>query len=199
VKENSLDAGFGFDGDGDRLGVVDDIGKIQWGDRLMILYAKEILRKMPGSKIIFDVKCSKSLEEEIKKAGGIPLMWKTGHSLIENKLHQENAPLAGELSGHLYFADEYYGYDDAIYASLRLLRVMDNEGKKLSELFSEVKDYNNSFLFIFFIKFDKIRYFHSAGWTPCPKKVQNYNFTFIIREFNYFVIRCFQRKIRCFL
>ena len=141
VKENSLDAGFGFDGDGDRLGVVDDTGKIHWGDRLMILYAKEILRKMPGSKIIFDVKCSKALEEEIKKAGGKPIMWKTGHSLIENKLHQENAPLAGELSGHLYFADEYYGYDDAIYASLRLLRVMDNEGKKLSELFSEVKDY----------------------------------------------------------
>jgi len=141
VKENSLNAGFGFDGDGDRLGVVDDTGKIQWGDRLMILYAKEILKKMPGSKIIFDVKCSKALEEEIKKAGGKPIMWKTGHSLIENKLHQENAPLAGELSGHLYFADEYYGYDDAIYASLRLLRIMDNEGKKLSELFSEVKDY----------------------------------------------------------
>jgi len=141
VKENSLDVGFGFDGDGDRLGVVDDTGKIQWGDRLMILYAKEILKKIPGSKIIFDVKCSKALEEEIRKTGGVPLMWKTGHSLIENKLHQENALLAGELSGHLYFADEYYGYDDAIYASLRLLRILDNEGKELSELFAEVKDY----------------------------------------------------------
>lgn len=141
VKENSLDAGFGFDGDGDRLGVVDDRGEIQWGDRLLILYSREILRKRNGSKIIFDVKCSKALEEEIKKAGGVPLMWKTGHSLIENKLHQEKAPLAGELSGHLYFADEYYGYDDAIYASLRLLRIMDNEGKKLSELFSDVKKY----------------------------------------------------------
>lgn len=141
VKENSLDVGFGFDGDGDRLGVVDDKGEIQWGDRLLILYAREVLKKTPKSKIIFDVKCSKALEEEIEKAGGIPVMWKTGHSLIENKMHQENSPLAGELSGHLYFADEYYGYDDAIYASLRLLRILDNENKSLSELLSDVKKY----------------------------------------------------------
>jgi len=141
VIENNLDVGFGFDGDGDRLGVVNDKGEILWGDYLMILYSREILKKKPSSKIIFDVKCSKSLEEEIKKAGGIPLMWKTGHSLIENKLHQENSPLAGELSGHLYFADEYFGFDDAIYASLRLLRIMDNEGKPLSELLKDVKKY----------------------------------------------------------
>jgi len=141
VKEYSLDVGFGFDGDGDRLGVVDDTGEIQWGDRLLILYSREILKKMPKSKIIFDVKCTKALQEEIEKAGGIPIMWKTGHSLIEDKLHQENSPLAGELSGHLYFADEYYGYDDAIYASLRLLKILDNEGKKPSQLFSDVKKY----------------------------------------------------------
>lgn len=141
VKENNLDAGFGYDGDGDRLGVVDEKGNILWGDQLLIIYARDILKKLPGSKIIFDVKCSKALEEEIKKAGGIPLMWKTGHSLIENKMHIENAPLAGELSGHLYFADEYFGYDDAIYASLRLLKIMDETGRNPSELLKGVKRY----------------------------------------------------------
>ncbi|MDD3726461.1 MAG: phosphomannomutase/phosphoglucomutase [Candidatus Ratteibacteria bacterium] len=141
VKENNLEAGLGYDGDGDRLGVVDENGNILWGDQLLIIYARDILKRLPGSKIIFDVKCSKALEEEILKAGGIPLMWKTGHSLIENKMHIEKAPLAGELSGHLYFADEYFGYDDAIYASLRLLRIMDETGKKPSELLAGVKKY----------------------------------------------------------
>lgn len=141
VKENNLDCGFGFDGDGDRLGVVDEKGNILWGDQLLIIYSKEILRNKKGEKIIFDVKCSKALEEEIEKEGGIGIMWKTGHSLIENKLHQEKAPLAGELSGHLYFADEYFGFDDAIYACLRLLRIMDKEGKNLSEFLEGVKKY----------------------------------------------------------
>ncbi|MGB9677616.1 MAG: phosphomannomutase, partial [Candidatus Ratteibacteria bacterium] len=128
-------------GDGDRLGVVDDKGNILWGDQLLILYSREILSKNKGAKIIFDVKCSKALEEEIEKLGGTSVMWKTGHSLIENKLHLENAPIAGELSGHLYFADEYFGFDDAIYASLRLLRILDRETKRLSELFQGVKNY----------------------------------------------------------
>ncbi|HOK57013.1 MAG TPA: phosphomannomutase/phosphoglucomutase [bacterium] len=141
VKENNLDCGFGFDGDGDRLAVVDENGDILWGDKLMIVYSKDILIKNKGAKIIFDVKCSKSLEEVIEKLGGKPVMWKTGHSLIENKLHEEKSPLAGELSGHLYFADEYFGYDDAIYACLRLLRIMDKENKKLSEFFKDVKKY----------------------------------------------------------
>ncbi len=141
VKDKKLDVGLGFDGDGDRLGVVDENGNILWGDQLLIIYMREILKERPKSKIIFDVKCSKALEEEIKKEGGIPLMWKTGHSLIENKLHQEKAPLAGELSGHLYFADRYYGFDDAIYASLRLLEIMDKTGKKLSQLLEGVKKY----------------------------------------------------------
>ena len=141
VKEKKLDVGLGFDGDGDRLGVVDENGEILWGDYLLIIYMREILKEKPKSKIIFDVKCSKALEEEIKKAGGIPVMWKTGHSLIENKLHEEKAPLAGELSGHLYFYDRYYGFDDAIYASLRLLEIMDKTGKKLSELLKGVKKY----------------------------------------------------------
>lgn len=141
VKEQKLDAGLGIDGDGDRLGVVDENGKILWGDQLLIIYAKEILEKNPKSKIIFDVKCSKALEEEIKKHGGEPLMWKTGHSLIENKLHQEKALLAGELSGHIYFADDYFGYDDAIYASLRLLKIISEKGEKLSKLLEGVKEY----------------------------------------------------------
>ncbi len=142
VLDNKLDIGLGYDGDGDRLGVVDENGGILWGDQLLIVYAREILKKLPGSSIIFDVKCSKSLEEEIRKAGGVPVMWKTGHSLIENKLHTEKAPLAGELSGHLYFADDYYGFDDAVYASLRLLRIMDSMGKKPSALLDGVKKYH---------------------------------------------------------
>jgi phosphomannomutase/phosphoglucomutase len=141
VKKYNLDCGFGFDGDGDRLGVIDEKGNILWGDQLLIVYSREVLKERKGEKIIFDVKCSRALEEEIEKMGGIPLMWKTGHSLIENKLHEEKAPIAGELSGHLYFADEYFGYDDAIYASLRLLRIMDKEGKKLSEFFTDIKKY----------------------------------------------------------
>lgn len=141
VLKNNLDAGFAYDGDGDRLGVIDDKGDILWGDKLMILYSREVLAKLPGAPVIFDVKCSRSLEEEIKKAGGRPLMWKTGHSLIEDKMHREHAPLAGELSGHLYFADEYYGYDDAVYASLRLLRIMDGAEEKLSGLLRGVREY----------------------------------------------------------
>lgn len=141
VKKYNLDCGFGFDGDGDRLGVIDDKGNILWGDQLMIVYSREILKKYKGAKIIFDVKCSKALEEEIERMGGVPIMWKTGHSLIENKLHEEKAPIAGELSGHLYFADDYFGYDDAIYSSLRLLRIMEKENKKLSEFFENVKKY----------------------------------------------------------
>jgi len=144
VTGNKLDIGLGYDGDGDRLGVVDETGNILWGDRLLIIYAREILKKSPGASIIFDVKCTRALEEEITKAGGIPVMWKTGHSLIENKLHQENAPLAGELSGHLYFADEYYGFDDAVYASLRLLRIMEETGRKPSALLSGVKKYSST-------------------------------------------------------
>lgn len=144
VIDNKLDIGLGYDGDGDRLGVVDENGSVLWGDRLLIIYAREILKKSPGGKVIFDVKCSKALEEEIEKAGGTPVMWKTGHSLIEDKMHAEKAPLAGELSGHLYFADDYYGFDDAVYASLRLLQILDNTGKKTSSLLDGVKKYHST-------------------------------------------------------
>jgi len=144
VVGQNLDAGFAYDGDGDRIGVIDDRGAVLWGDRLMILYAREVLKSIPGAPVIFDVKCTRALEEEIEKAGGRPVMWKTGHSLIEDKLHKEKAPLAGELSGHIYFADEYYGYDDAVYASLRLLRIMDNSEGRLSGLLSGIREYSST-------------------------------------------------------
>jgi phosphomannomutase / phosphoglucomutase len=141
VIDNKLDIGLAYDGDGDRLGVVDEKGNILWGDQLLIIYAREVLKKSPGAKVIFDVKCTRALEEEVERSGGIPIMWKTGHSLIESKLHEEKAPLAGEFSGHLYFADNYYGFDDAVYASLRLLQILDTTGKKTSSLLDGIKKY----------------------------------------------------------
>jgi len=141
VLKEHLDAGIALDGDGDRIGVVDDRGRILWGDRLLILFAREVLAAHPGAAVIYDVKCTKALEEEIRKAGGQPVMWKTGHSLIEGKLHELHAPLAGELSGHIYFADEYFGYDDAIYAALRLLRMLDDTDRPLSDMLAGVKEY----------------------------------------------------------
>lgn len=129
-----LDAGFGIDGDGDRIAVVCNDGSILWGDTLLIIYGLDILKRKPGATIVFDVKCTLALEEEIKKAGGVPVMWKTGHSLIEAKIIEEKALLGGELSGHIYFADEYFGFDDAFYACLRMLRIMDETGKNPQHL-----------------------------------------------------------------
>ncbi|MEO0141858.1 MAG: phosphomannomutase/phosphoglucomutase [candidate division WOR-3 bacterium] len=133
VKNGKYEIGIGLDGDGDRIGVVDEKGKIIWGDVLLAIFAEEVLKERPGSKIIFEVKCSKGLIERIQELGGIPLMYRTGHSLIKAKMKEENAPLAGEMSGHIFFADRYLGYDDAIYASLRLLEIISN-GKKLSKM-----------------------------------------------------------------
>ncbi|MFA5645364.1 MAG: phosphomannomutase/phosphoglucomutase [Candidatus Ratteibacteria bacterium] len=141
VTTQSLDAGIGFDGDGDRIGAIAEDGSILWGDQLMILFSRDLLSKHPGATVIFDVKCSRALEESITKAGGKPLMWKTGHSLIEDKLHETGALLAGELSGHIYFADEYFGYDDALYSSLRLILLMDRTDSRLSELLADVPRY----------------------------------------------------------
>ncbi len=121
--------GIGFDGDADRIGVVDESGEIVWGDSLMIIFAKDILRENKGAKIIGEVKCSKVMYEEIAKAGGIPVMWKTGHSLIKKKMKQEKALLAGEMSGHIFFSDRYFGFDDAIYASLRLIEIVKKSNK----------------------------------------------------------------------
>ncbi|MEO0206783.1 MAG: phosphomannomutase/phosphoglucomutase [candidate division WOR-3 bacterium] len=140
VKSNGIDVGIGIDGDGDRIGVVDENGDIIWGDVLLAIFAEKILKNQPGAKIIFEVKCSKGLIERIEALGGEPVMYRTGHSLIKAKMKQENAPLAGEMSGHIFFADRYFGYDDAIYASLRLLEIL-GEGTKLSELAGKVPKY----------------------------------------------------------
>src|SRR5262249_42633974 len=134
VKSGKLDAGIAFDGDGDRIGVVDDEGAILWGDQLLMLYAADVLAKKPGATIIADVKASGALFEEIERLGGKPLMWKTGHSLIKSKMIETGALLAGEMSGHMFFADRYYGYDDALYAAVRVLRFLSRSGKKLSDL-----------------------------------------------------------------
>lgn len=138
VKENKTEAGLAYDGDSDRLGVVDDKGNILWGDQLLIIFARDALKRKPKSTVIFEVKCSKTLEEDIAKNGGVPIMWKAGHSLIKSKMKETHAALAGEMSGHLFFADEYFGYDDAIYASVRLLRILSNEKRPLSEFLSDV-------------------------------------------------------------
>ena len=123
VKER-CDLGIAFDGDGDRIGVVDDTGAILWGDQLLVLLAEEVLAERPGATIIADVKASQVLFDEIARCGGRPLMWKTGHSLIKAKMAEIGAPLAGEMSGHIFFADRYYGFDDALYAAVRILSVV---------------------------------------------------------------------------
>jgi len=117
VVETGSMAGIAYDGDADRIGVVDEKGRPIWGDILLLLYAKQVIKEHPGAKVVFEVKCSQVLEDEISRAGGVPIMWRTGHSLIERKVKDEGALLAGEMSGHMYFADRYLGYDDAIYAA----------------------------------------------------------------------------------
>jgi phosphomannomutase len=134
VTSQKLDAGIAFDGDGDRIGVIDDEGGILWGDQLVMLYAAEILEKHPGATIIADVKASSALFDEVTRLGGKAMMWKTGHSLIKSKMKETGALLAGEMSGHLFFADHYFGYDDALYAAVRLLALLSHSDKPLSAL-----------------------------------------------------------------
>lgn len=138
VKEKGLDLGIGYDGDGDRLGVVDEKGNIIFGDQLMIIFSREILSRKPGATFISEVKCSKTMYDDIEKHGGRAIMWKTGHSLIKKKMKEEKAELAGEMSGHMFFADRYFGFDDAVYASCRLLEIVSKAGKKISELLSDI-------------------------------------------------------------
>ncbi|NYE56945.1 phosphomannomutase/phosphoglucomutase [Carboxydothermus ferrireducens] len=141
VREEKADLGIAFDGDADRIGVVDDKGEVVWGDKLMILYWREILARYPGETAIVEVKCSQALVDEIIKLGGKPYFYKTGHSLIKAKMKELNALFTGEMSGHMFFADEYYGFDDAFYAAGRLLRILSNTDKKLSELLADVPVY----------------------------------------------------------
>ena len=138
VRETGADFGVGYDGDGDRIGVVDDQGRLLWGDMLMIVFSRDILPANPGAAVISEVKASKLLYEEIKRLGGRPIMWKTGHSLIKQKIKEEKALLAGEMSGHIFFADRFFGFDDAIYASARLAEIMARSEKKLSEMLADL-------------------------------------------------------------
>jgi phosphomannomutase/phosphoglucomutase len=144
VRKENLDVGIAYDGDADRIGVVDEKGEIIWGDRLLIILARDVISRNPGAKIIFDVKCSQSLVEAVEAAGGFPVMWKSGHSLIKEKMKTEEALLAGEMSGHIFFKERYYGYDDAIYASVRLLEIMSKSGGSLSRLLADVPTYHST-------------------------------------------------------
>lgn len=137
VLAKNHEVGFGYDGDGDRIGVIDDKGNIIWGDKLLLIFSKFLLKEHPQAKIIAEVKCSRILFEEVVRLGGIPIMWKTGHSLIKNKMKEEKALLAGEMSGHIFFADKWFGFDDGVYASLRLTEILSKIDKPLSSLLEE--------------------------------------------------------------
>jgi len=138
VKNLRADAGIGYDGDADRIGAVDEQGEVLWGDRLLVVYARDILAANPGSTVISEVKASQSLYDDIAAKGGRPIMWKTGHSLIKSKMKEESAVLAGEMSGHMFFADRYFGYDDAVYASCRLIEILAKGARPLSALVSDL-------------------------------------------------------------
>jgi len=139
VRSTGSALGIGFDGDADRIGLVDEEGTVVWGDHLLLLYARDVLaRTGPGQPIIFDVKCSQTLADGIATAGGTPVMWKTGHSLIKDKMKALGAPLAGEMSGHMFFAEGFYGHDDALYAAARLLRIVADAGSSVKSLLADV-------------------------------------------------------------
>ena len=133
--------GVGLDGDADRIGAVTEKGDIIRGDHLLLLYALDVLKERPGAEIIFDVKCSKALPEMIERAGGVPVMWKTGHSLIKERMYESDSPVSGEMSGHICFADRYFGFDDAIYAAARLAELVAREGRTLSEIAARIPAY----------------------------------------------------------
>ena len=138
VKETGADLGIGLDGDADRLGVVDSLGRILWGDQLLVLYARAILKDHPGATIISEVKASEVLYAEIRKHGGVPIMWKAGHSLIKKKIFEVNALAAGEVSGHIFFNDKWFGFDDAVYAGARLLEILGNAQQTMAELYDSI-------------------------------------------------------------
>ncbi|KLE34419.1 phosphoglucomutase/phosphomannomutase PgmG [Aurantiacibacter luteus] len=138
VAEKPCDFGIAFDGDGDRIGAIDGEGRVVWGDQLLMIYAEDLLGKLPNSTIIADVKASRALFDHVETHGGRPLMWKTGHSLIKSKMKEVSSPLAGEMSGHVFFADDYYGYDDALYAGVRLIAASARLGKSVTQLRGEM-------------------------------------------------------------
>ncbi|MFQ6676372.1 MAG: phosphomannomutase/phosphoglucomutase [Fidelibacterota bacterium] len=139
VREGDMDLGVAYDGDADRLGVVDETGQVVWADKIMALFLPEIVR--PGDDILFDVKCSQLLEDEILRLGGKPVIWKTGHSLIKQKMKELGCKFAGEMSGHLFMGDDYFGYDDAIYVSARFIQTLSRQKRRLSELVAQLPTY----------------------------------------------------------
>ncbi len=156
VREEGADMGIAFDGDGDRFGLVDERGEVVWPDRYMIVLARQVLERQPGAKIIFDVKCTQALEDDIRAHGGVPIMWKTGHSHIKAKLHEEKAALAGEMSGHIFFVENYYGFDDGIYSALRFVEHASTREGTISELMADTPQYVSS----------------PAIQAPCPDEVK---------------------------
>lgn len=142
VKKHDADIGIGIDGDGDRIGVTDREGNLIWGDMLMILFWRDILPRYPGTQCLVEVKCSQSLVDEIKRLGGIPIIYKTGHSLIKAKMKEIGAVFTGEMSGHIFFADDYYGFDDAFYAGARLIALLSNSDQTITEMLSDVPRYH---------------------------------------------------------
>ena len=144
VAEENLDFGIAFDGDGDRIGAIDAKGRVIWGDQLLMIYAEDLLSRRPGETIIADVKASGALFDRVREHGGKPLMWKTGHSLIKSKMKETGSPLAGEMSGHVFFADTYYGYDDALYAGVRLMAASARLGRSVTELRDAMPDMLNT-------------------------------------------------------
>jgi len=138
VREHNADLAIAFDGDADRIGVVDENGNIIWGDQLMLIFSRYILKDRPGSTFIGEVKCSQNLFDDIRRHGGNPIMWKVGHSLIKAKMKETHAAMAGEMSGHLFFADRYFGYDDGIYAGARLLEILSGFDGPMSDLLADV-------------------------------------------------------------
>ncbi len=156
VEETGADLGIAFDGDADRIGVVNEQGGIIWGDELMILFSREILKENPGASFIAEVKCSQTLFDDIEKHGGHPIMWKVGHSLIKKKLSEEGSLLAGEMSGHIFFAHRYFGFDDAVYAGGRVLEILSKTEQSLSKLLSDIPPTVNT---------PEIRF-------PCPEAIK---------------------------
>ncbi len=144
VADNGCDLGIGFDGDGDRIGAIDHKGRVVWGDQLVAIYAADVLKSHPGATIIADVKASQTLFDEIAKNGGKPLMWKTGHSLLKAKMAETGSPLAGEMSGHIFFADKWYGFDDALYCAVRLIGLVSKLGVSLADLRDRLPDVVNT-------------------------------------------------------
>lgn len=138
TKDENADIGVGYDGDADRIGIIDSFGNIIWGDQIMIVLSRDVLKRRPGAVIIGDVKCSQLMFDDIGRHGGTPVMWKTGHSLVKDKMRKEKALLAGEFSGHIFIADDYFGYDDAIYTTFRLVEIMKTSGLGINQLLSDI-------------------------------------------------------------